>query len=66
MKWLIVIATGVALLTSPAAAATKKKPPKSGHANSQVQRTPSPAPFRANADLKYGPQPDYPQSPPGF
>ena len=70
MKRLIVVAASIALMTGIGTA--NAKPGKKGVYSSQgtysqrnvrLGRDPTIGP--PNADLKYGPQPDYPQSPPG-
>jgi hypothetical protein len=71
MKRLIIIVAGIALLAGTGAEAAQKKSRRgfSGSPGPFIQRNVSQAPLYrappANADLRYGPQPDYPQSPPG-
>jgi hypothetical protein len=72
MKRLTIAAVSIALMAgvgTASAKTSKKTSPKKGYHTSQgtlVQRNVrlQPAPL-ANADLKYGPYPEYPQSPPG-
>jgi hypothetical protein len=69
MKRMILLAAGIAIMAS-ANAASAKTSHKKVHYGSRafVERNvalPSQSVYHANADLKYGPQPDYPQSPPG-
>ena len=69
MKRFIVVAAAIALMAG-AGSASAQTSHKNGWQNSRggfVQRNvrlPSRAPL-PNADLKYGPYPEYPQSPPG-
>ena len=68
MKRLIIILAGIALLASTGAEAAQKKSSKgySGSPGPLVERSVSHAPsYHANGDFRYGPQIDYPQSPPG-
>jgi hypothetical protein len=68
MKRLIVAASAVALLAA-AGAANAQTSPRHGYYNSQgrfIERNVRmPTESLPNADLKYGPYPEYPQSPPG-
>ncbi len=71
MKRLIIAVAGIALLAGVGTASAQTSH-KRGYHHSQggfVQRPvrmySEPAVPQPNADLKYGPQPDYPQSPPG-
>ena len=72
MKRLIVAAATLALLAGAGTASAQTSHKKKGLHNSQGQFTQrnvrlhseSAAPL-PNADLKYGPYPEYPQSPPG-
>lgn len=70
MKWLIVTAAALALVAG-AGTASAQTSHKNGFYNSQGQFTQrnvrlrsQPAAPLPNADLKYGPYPEYPQSPP--
>lgn len=73
LKQLISLAASIALLISFAEAADAKTSKKAQRSNSPAgfaQRdvrlqSPSWSARPPNADLKYGPQPYYPQSPPG-
>ena len=69
MKRLIMTAAGIALIASVGTASAQTSHKKRGVYNSQghfnqrnVGLRSAPLP---NADLKYGPYPEYPQSPPG-
>lgn len=65
MKRLILALAGVALIASANVASAK---PSHRARDGFVQRNvalPYQSGYHANADLKYGPQIDYPQSPPG-
>jgi hypothetical protein len=68
---MIIMAASIALLASAGTAGAASAPHKNVHHNSRgtlIQRNvglgqqAAPLP---NADLKYGPYPEYPQSPPG-
>ena len=72
MRRAIIAAASLALVVGVADAANAKTSKNKGYGragNGFVQRDVGlayqPGYYRPNADLKYGPQPDYPQSPPG-
>ncbi len=70
MKRLIVAAAGIALLAGAgtASAQTRHKgysAPQGHFVQRPVRMQSTPDVPPPNADLKYGPQPDYPWSPPG-
>jgi len=72
MKRVIIVAASLVLVAGAADAASAKSAKQKGYGgarNGFVQRDvglPSyQSGYRPNADFKYGPQPDYPQSPPG-
>jgi len=71
MKRLIVVLAGIALIASAGAASARTSHTKGYHAarghlvHRDVRMQSGPDVPPPNADLKYGPQPDYPQSPAG-
>lgn len=71
MRGMIIVAASLALVAGVADAANAKSAKHKGRnsaGNGFVQQDvglPYQPVYRPNADLKYGPQPDYPQSPPG-
>jgi len=72
MRRVIIAAASFALLAGVADAANAKTSKHKGYGSASsgfVQRDVSlpyqSGYYRPNADFKYGPQPDYPQSPPG-
>ena len=70
MKRFIVAAAALALMAGAGTASAQSSHKKKGVYNSQGQYTQRNVRLRSeaplpNADLKYGPYPEYPQSPPG-
>ena len=71
MKRLIIAAASIALMAGVGTASAKTSHKKGLHASQgqfvqrNVRLRSEPAVPPPNADLKYGPYPEYPQSPPG-